>query len=66
MSTWSVSTVASYLEQEDAQGLATMVKHNSANGADLLQLAPDTCADDLRCSPFAARKLLQFRDKYLF
>ena len=65
MSSWKVNTLASYLEQEDAEGLAALVRKNSVNGSDLLELAESSCIDGLRCTPFAARKLMLLRDKFL-
>ena len=65
MSSWKVNTLASYLEQEDAEGLATLVRKNSVNGNDLLGLSENSCMDGLRCTPFAARKLILLRDKFL-
>ena len=62
---WRVAALAAYLEAEDAEGLAMLVQRNSITGSDLLAFTEATCIDDLRCPPFAARKLLALRDKYL-
>ena len=65
MSSWSVAAVIQYLEKEDAAGVAVIMKNNSVNGADLLEMTTATCTEALRCTPFAACKLMQLRDKYL-
>ena len=65
MTAWKVGALAAYLEAEDAAGLAAIVRSNSVNGADVLALDAATCAEALRCTPFAARELLALRDKYL-
>ena len=62
---WTVAALAAYLEQEDAEGVARIVRSNSVNGADVLEFTEATCAESLRCTPFVARKLLLLRDKYL-
>ena len=46
-------------------GLATLVRCNSVNGADVLAFSEASCIEALRCTPFAARKLLALRDKYV-
>ena len=65
MAAFSVSETASWLESCDAMGLATIVRSNGVNGKDLLTFdnAKDV-EDDLRMTPFAARKLLALRDGY--
>ena len=65
MENWNVGALAAYLEEEDAEGLAALVRRNSVNGADLLTFSAVTCVEDLCCTPFASRKLLALRDKYL-
>ena len=50
-----------------ARGLeAAYLRDNGVNGQDLLELTSDSLTTDLRCTPFAARKVLSARDEYLF
>ena len=66
MSSWGVDQLAEYLCLEDLRGPAEALRMSGVAGSDLL--AWDTAAElqaDLRLSPFAARKVLAARDRYL-
>ena len=65
MAAWSVDAVANFLEAEDAEGLASVVRANAVNGSDLLSFTVSTCATDLHCTAFAAKKLMTLREKFL-
>ena len=65
MAAWTVDALANYLEGEDAEGLASVVRSNSVNGSDLLTFTEATCVESLRCTPFAARKLVGLREKFI-
>ena len=66
MGAWSVQEVTHFYEGLDAGGVAEQLMKNSVSGADLLAFnAVEELADDLRLTPFAARKILRLRDSFL-
>ena len=66
MKAWSVCEVESFYFSRDAAGIAATFAQNAVNGADLFAFAgPQQLADDLRMSPFAAKKALSLRDAFL-
>ena len=62
---WTVANVVAFLAGRDLAGPAATCHTNGVNGADLLEITTDTLVDELRLSPFAARKVLSARDTYL-
>ena len=62
---WRVDDVALYLESQDAEGLAALVRANSVDGGDFVEFTNAICVKDLRCTPFAARKLMKLRHRCL-
>ena len=66
MSAWTPDEVATWLASCGAGGLAPVIQVSAVDGMDLLSFDdPELLVKDLRCTPFAARKLLQFRDREL-
>ena len=59
---WTVARVVQYLEGEDLAGPARVIHANAVNGTDFLNLTFAVLTDELRMSPFAARKVLSARD----
>ena len=63
---WTAGEVCTWLESSGAAGLAPMIRASAVDGMDLLSFNdPQMLATDLRLTPFAARKLLQLRDREL-
>lgn len=57
---------AHFLQGKDAQGLARTRSQNAVNGADLLSFScPIVLARELALTPFAAKKIVAFRDAFL-
>ena len=65
MATWTVEDVASFLKKHDLVGPAAYLADNGVDGLDLLDLTFATLTSDLRCTPFAARKVVRARDAFL-
>ena len=66
MRSWDVDGVVDFFKANDAAGLAKIMLDNSVDGADLLSFAAAaSLQEDLRVTPFAARKILKVRDGYL-
>ena len=65
MRSWRAAAVASFLEDEDLAGPAATLFANRVNGVDLEVLTADELTSSLRLTSFAARKILQARDKFL-
>ena len=65
MAAWTVEEVTSFLQSKDLVGPAAYMGDNGVDGQDLLSLTFETLTSDLRCTPFAARKVLCARDQYL-
>lgn len=65
MASWNVDETQAFLKMKDLAGPATYLSENGVNGNDLVSLNLDTLTNDLRCTPFAARKVLAARDGFL-
>ena len=57
LKTWSVADVRVFLNSRDLRGLAELCYTNGVNGADLAQLHEATVIEELRLTPFQARRL---------
>ena len=64
LAAWSVEELAAHVSAEDAEGLAAQLRSNSVNGSDFANLRLDDFINDLRFTPFAARKLEALRQKF--
>ena len=53
------------LEAQDMHGPASHLFSQSVNGADLLALTEKELVDEVRVTPFVAKKLLKAREKFL-
>ena len=65
MKSWTVHEVASFLQMKDLDGPAGHLSANGVTGEDLFSFDRRDLIDDLRCSPFAAKKVLAARDAFL-
>ena len=66
MSSWGVDQLAAFLERHDLRGPADALRASGVAGADLLALNTDVeLQKDLKLTPFAARKVLAVRDRFL-
>jgi len=65
LSSWSVAELRTFLEGKDLSGPAAALHANGVNGSDLLETTAATLEQDLRMTPFAARKVAQARDAFL-
>ena len=66
MASWSVDELAHFIEEQDAEALAGMLRNQSVNGADFQTFRThEELAADMRLTPFAAKKLLRLRDAFL-
>ena len=65
LKTWSVADVRVFLNSRDLRGLAELCYTNGVNGADLAQLHEATVIEELRLTPFQAKKLLGARAAFL-
>ena len=65
MRTWQVEDVLRFAKAKDLAGPAAGLYASGVNGADLLDLDEATLVDDVRLTPFAARKLIRARDAFL-
>ena len=62
----SVEEVGSFFNSMDACGIAAVLQANSVNGSDLLLFqSAEQLVEDLRLTPFAARKVLALRTTFL-
>ena len=65
-SAWTADEVAMWLQSCGAGGIASTLQANAVDGSDLLAFGnEDVLVKDLRLTPFAARKLLQLREREL-
>ena len=62
---WTCQELRDYLSAHDLAGLAAYLYEQSVNGKDLLHLTEATLVNELRCTPFAARKILAARTAFL-
>lgn len=65
MAAWTVQELTTFLNSKDLLGPAAHLADNGVNGHDLLDMTLDTLTTDLRCTPFASRKVLRARDAFL-
>ena len=54
-----------FLEEHDLAGPAELTRVSGVNGADLLQLSIHELSQDIRLTPFAARKVDAAREEFL-
>ena len=59
---WSVDELAARVTAEDAAGLAELLRSNSVSGRDFAVITD--FVGDLRCTPFAARKLYELKQQF--
>ena len=62
LATWKTEQVAQFLESSDMRGPATFFRTNAVNGEDFESMTLETLVQELRMTPFAARKVLRARD----
>ena len=65
MRIWSVDGVVAFAHARDLAGPAVTLFNNAVNGADLLAVDLETLVQDVRLTPFAAKKVLAARDAFL-
>ena len=66
MQAWTVDELGLFFSQQDAEGVAEMLRSNSVNGADLLELKTlQEIEEGLRTVPFVAKKILRLKDSFL-
>lgn len=65
MGGWSVAGVVSFAHARDLAGPATALFASGVNGTDLLDMTGGVLVDEVRVTPFAARKILAARDAFL-
>ena len=59
------SRLHDYLEAHDMAGLAAQLHRQSVDGSDFLSLSEEALTQELRLTPFAAKKLLKAREDFL-
>ena len=66
MRSWGVEEVGKFFNSMNACGIASVMQSNSVNGSDLLLFeSAEQLVQDLRVTPFAARKVLALRNTFL-
>ena len=65
MASWTVAGVVAFAKAQDLAGPSAGLFSSGVNGADLLTLDERTLVDDVRLTPWGARKVLRARDAYL-
>ena len=65
MASWTVDGVIAFAKAQDLEGPAGALFANAVNGSDLLTMDLPTLVEDLRLTPWAARKVLHARDAYV-
>ena len=66
MRSWGVEEVGEFFNSMDACGIASVMQSNFVNGLDLLLFeSAEQLVQDLRVTPFAARKVLALRNTFL-
>ena len=66
MRAWSVSDVAMFYSQQDAEAVAEGLRSKSVSGCDLLVFQGwEELARELGVVPFVAKKILRLRDEFL-
>ena len=65
MEAWCVQDVGNLLRHADLQGPAARRQANNVSGEDPFELCAERLRDDLKMTPFAARKVVQARNAFL-
>ena len=65
MRAWSVRELALFLTKADMEGPAQQLRAQGVAGEDFLHFTATDLKQDLRTTPFTAKKLLRIRDAYL-
>ena len=65
MRSWMVADVKTFLSSRDLLGLADICYANGVNGEDLLCFQSSAVAEELRLTPFQAKKLMGARAAFL-
>ena len=66
MQGWTVNDMARWLESADLSGPAEKFRLNGVSGADFLCFSSAAALEqDLRLTPFCARKLIDVRERFL-
>ena len=65
MQRWSSSEVSTFLQARDLPGPASVCYANGLNGADMHATSSQDLCEQLRMTPFAARKVVEVRDRFL-
>ena len=65
MSAWTVAELKSFLTAHDLEGPATYLQTQGVNSSDFLYLSGETLEKELRCTPFAAKKIFGARELFL-
>ena len=65
MRSWLAADVKTFLSSRDLLGLADICFANGVNGSDLASFQSNTVAEELRLTPFQAKKLLGARAAFL-
>ena len=65
MARWTCRNLHDYLEAHDMAGLAAQLHSQSVDGSDFLSLSQEELTQELRLTPFAAKKLLKAREEFL-
>ena len=65
MRSWSVADLCRFLEERDLCGPANHLANQGVNGSDFYELTADELIDQVRVTPFVAKKLVSARDSFL-
>ena len=65
MRSWSVSDLSRFLEERDLVGPAGIFAKQGVNGTDFHDVAAEEFVNDLRVTPFVAKKLASVRSSFL-
>ena len=66
MREWTVEEVVGFFKSKDAESLGRNLEQNSVNGSDSLAFqSASEVQEDLRVTPFAARKIMDLRRQFL-
>ena len=65
MSAWTVAELKSFLTAHGLEVPATYLQTQGVNGSDFFSLTCESLVQELRYTPFAAKKLMSVRDTYL-
>ena len=62
---WSVVELSQFLDDDDLEGPAKILRANGVRGQDLLSMDLATLVGDVGLTRFAARRVLESRDLFL-